>query len=595
MRYGNLYIIPVLLTLALLSGLCLTGCDRDSFADGTAGGGEATLILDIGVNGTTGSLTRGVVSSGDFNRAAAGELMRTLRVIITDGNHMVEHNLFFDSLDNLDSYTTGKVRVSGNDRKTLFIVANEEAITLEGSVASAGEFLSSIKSGDNLTEEEMKELVLLSDVHKPAWDDDSRRLLPITGIEYIDVYANEGEYTKTIWLHRAAVKYTFIVNNETDMPVRIDSIFLKGASDREFLFPVADGYTLVDKTANNYRPVSYHTPGGTNFREVRKEFGVTVGAGQKDVTLPGNMYFTEGCVLRGVYQEGDKTVEDVYRIGVTVNGVRVPWRNLDWFYPETPGDIRHMTDLPRNTHVVVQLNLKKHGLAVVACVQPFAEKKLSPFFGLARDMDGNIIRKFEDDGTFWSDNPRYGIDGDTRRTIWKDVDGDEIRKKFKDGSFLCTERMYRDWIHDDTEQNHEYTFEKNVAGGNMVLIRKTTPSDRVGDVLDDAHDHDVSDRPLFVKLTKAFRDRQGWTMPVGTHLMVSYDDKGRPSYSRVDLAGDTIIQANGYQFRESNEMAEWMDTYLVKHLVGTDPDGTRHFVQQVKDRTGNVIVEDYRH
>lgn len=198
-------------------------------------------------------------------------------------------------------------------------------------------------------------------------------------------------------------------------------------------------------------------------------------------------------------------------------------------------------------------------------MQPYAELKLKPFFGIARDKDGNIIRKFEGDGTFWTDNPRFGINGDTRELIWEDEDGDEILKKFKDGSFLAVERMYRDWIHDSSEKDHEYIFEKNEAGGNMVIVRQKSKSDGRSDDLINSpdHDHDTDDRPLFVKLTLAYAKRNNIkSLPVGSHVMATYDDKGKATYSRLDAAGDSILQANGYQFRGSTEMAKWMDTYL---------------------------------
>ncbi len=94
--------------------------------------------------------------------------MRTLRVITANGAGMVEHNLFFDNLGQvLSSHTTDKVHVVGNDRKTIYLIANEEAFTLEGDVTDPAELLGSLTAGSDIDETAMKNLVLMADKHKP--------------------------------------------------------------------------------------------------------------------------------------------------------------------------------------------------------------------------------------------------------------------------------------------------------------------------------------------------------------------------------------------------------------------------------------------
>lgn len=611
---ARIAVLPALVLLMSLAGCGLVFDEEDTR---TSKDGMATLILHIATSREgTASLsggsstpspgaknTRGVtVNTGDYNKPQAGELMRTLRVIIANGAGQVEHNLFFDNLggeindgNGIDQVkTTDQVKVIGNDRKTIYLIANEGAITLEGDEPNASKLLGSFTTGTDIDEAAMKSLVLMADKHKADWNDDTKRLLPITNIEYFDVgKPYEEPYTANLFVHRAAVKFTFLFNNETNLPLSLDSILLIGDSDREFLFPNADGYTDYDKPDNMYRPTVYHTPAGTNFRQVREKMGFTIPSKQPGFRVPRSLYFTEGSRLLGTHIQGKETIEDVYKVAVVINGVRTPWRKLDWFYPENPTEMKEMTDLPRNTHVVVQFTLTPRGLSAVACVQPYAEQKVAPFFGLARDKDGNLIRKYEDDGTFWADNPRYPDKDPDNPLIWEDIDGDQILKQFKDGSLLCLETMYRDWIHDETEVDHAYVFEKNQPGGNMVIIRQKTPTDTSSDPLDTkpGHEHGVDDRPLFVKFTLAFLQRNGISqdsIPVGTHVRCIYDDNGKVSFSRRDKDGDLILQANGFQFRNSPEMGKWMDTYLVEHVK---EDGSK--VLKVKDRDGNVLVDDF--
>lgn len=589
---------------ALILMMSLTGCSLVMDDDTrTPSDGKATLILNIATSreGTPGigtsSPTRGVtVTPDDYYGPETGELMRTLRVIIANGAGMVEHNLFFDNLGQVSSHTTDKVHVVGNDRKTIYLIANEEAFTLEGDVTDPAELLGSLTAGSDIDETAMKNLVLMADKHKPDWNDNSKRLLPITNIEHFNVgEAYEEPYSATLYVHRAAVKYTFLFNNETNLPVSLDSIYLRGESDREFLFPVVAGYNMDNKEDNMYRPTAYHTPRETKFREVREKIGISIPSKQPGYRIPRSLYFTEGSRLAGTHTEGDKIIEDVYKVSVVINGVQTPWRKLDWFYPEKPSEIKEMTELPRNTHVVVQFTLTPKGISAVACVQPYAEQKLEPFFGLERDKDGNLIRWHEDNDTFWADNPRYGIDGDTREYIHEDIDGDEIVKQYLDGSFLCVERIYRDWIHGDDEHDSKYYFEKDHAGGNMIIVRNNTKAEEDRKPQDSLHDHPVNERPLFVKLTAAFHKRNGYTdkTPIGCHMIVSYDEKGNPSFSRLDAAGDSILQANGYQFKASSSMDKWTNTYLVKHKTGTDADGKDIFILRLKYRNGKILIPEY--
>ncbi len=105
----------------------------------------------------------------------------------------------------------------------------------------------------------------------------------------------------------------------------------------------------------------------------------------------------------------------------------------------------------------------------------------------------------------------------------------------------------------------------------------------------------MNERPLFVKLTAAFHKRNGYTdkTPIGCHMIVSYDEKGNPSFSRLDAAGDSILQANGYQFKASSSMDKWTNTYLVKHKTGTDADGKDIFILRLKYRNGKILIPEY--
>lgn len=209
-------------------------------------------------------------------------------------------------------------------------------------------------------------------------------------------------------------------------------------------------------------------------------------------------------------------------------------------------------DLLRNYWYKFPVKRNASELTWIADIQPFAEVDLDPFFGLDRDEDGNIVTERHDDGT-------YDVIIDNQ-IVTKDADRDIVIHRFDDGTLLCKEIVYKDYIHDNTEIDYEYVFEKDASGGNMVILRQISAGGTYhGDEVP-KHDHGMDDRPLFVLDKK------------GNFHYVTYDTDGKPNLSRVDLYGDTIVQANGFQFRNIDNMRKYIGSYAVKKKTAdTDP------------------------
>lgn len=186
---------------------------------------------------------------------------------------------------------------------------------------------------------------------------------------------------------------------------------------------------------------------------------------------------------------------------------------------------------------------------VVADIQPYAEVNLTPPFGLDRDKEGNIIIRHHEDGT-------YDIIEDGK-TVTKDKDGDVVIKVFSDGTLLCRETVYKDYIHDDSEVDYVYPFEKDYSGGNMIIIRQISSGGTFHGDIDETHDHGVDDRPMFVLDKK------------GEFYYVTYDSEGTPTLSPNDSKGDKIVQVNGFQFRNKDDMIKYIGSYVVELEDGT--------------------------
>lgn len=223
-------------------------------------------------------------------------------------------------------------------------------------------------------------------------------------------------------------------------------------------------------------------------------------------------------------------------------------------------------DILRNYWYKFSVKRNESSLSWIADIQPYAEVKLDPFFGLDRDADGNIILKWHDDGT-------YDVVVDHEK-VTKDKDGDLVIHRFADGSLLCKEVVLKDYIHDDShEKDYEYVFEKDSSGGNMVILRQESTGGQLHGEEVPVHEHGLNDRPLFVLDKK------------GAYHYVEYSESvdgkpGKPTLSPVDTRGDTIVQANGFQFRNVDDMKKYMGTYVVKINIGTEADP--EFIEELR-------------
>lgn len=541
--------------LALLPVMLFASC-----ADDVTGGPTdetVNLVLSVSLPGTEGS---GSVTRADFDNfdneedkwGKDGENLAQLRVMILDGNGIVEANAFYADLNNVTEAQSQRFPVKNHDTKTVVLVGNEGSCrihTAEGNL-SASDYFGGIQKGAYIDINELKGITLtLSENTDPA---DSRgkslrKPLPITSIhseriEVENVTGNPGEVDveRSYVMHRAAVKYSFrVINKSEKFDYTLEGIRISRVADREFLFPNA---VFAENEFGHQAIKEYYTPEDTQESESSYSgFSVSLPRNMKEAVEAGKpIYVPEGLAGETI----------THKISVTLNGAPLDiWADLKWRMPGT--DIttsKPMTDLPRNTHVVVNITLHDHTFEAVADVQPYSSVSLNPFFGLERDEDGNIIVGRNEDGSY-----QVIENGEI---VNKDPDGDEIIKTFSDGSVYCCDRVYKDYIHDDSEIDDIYYIEKDKLGGNVIIIRQKSAGKAYHKEIVD-HDHGVDDRAMYV-LTKE-----------GAFLYVTWSDD-KAQYHDRDMFGDEIIQVNGQQFEDSGDMAKYIGSYVVKLSDGNE-------------------------
>lgn len=562
MKKGILHIISLLLPAMLL----MAGCSKESVP--VVGQGKGKLVVGVVLDGADigpasgQNAPRSMAAARDyfdnFNNendkwGIKGENIETLRIIILKGNGEVEHNFKVDA-DNATLLGQYTFEVTLNDTKTIIFVANEGSYSVDipnmeisGGIQSLSQLLDTQYAQGETPDLEALQALTIALQHNSA-DNTLKSLetpLPITAIytETIpDADDTDVTVTKTYYLHRAAVKYSFRVVNLSSYPHKLEGIKINSITNREFLFPHA-------VYGSNYEVNSYDTPATASSGE----YQATLSA---PLQLPANMTQAVEAIPAFYVPEG-KAGTEPQKVTIALDGAELfDWQELKWRMPgQTEAQASPMIDLPRNSHVVVNITITDHDITLIADLQPYSVAELDPWFGLDRDNDGNIVIKRYDDGS-------YEVLVDNER-IWRDLDGDQILKQFTDKSLFCKEYVKKDYIHDGNETDYEYPYEKDYSGGNMIIIREQSSGGTyhgTGSGNEDHHDHDNTDRAKFVLAKDNEFYRCDWTR---------LDDKGHATYSPNDVDGAKIIQCNGYQFRIIGGISDDINITSMQKYIGT--------------------------
>lgn len=551
MRFTGLFMSMLMLAVMLSAGGCADDVRRPGSEDGYARMVMSVYIPSASV-GAEPSHAPAALGSGfeNFDNeqdkwGRQGENIETLRIIILDGDGNVEHNNLYSGLADATKAGEYEYRVRDKDRKTVILLANEgyylldeQGMEIAGGTTSLSRYLDGFPVNSHIDVKTLESLTIALKHNSP--DDKGLSLkkpLPISAIytEYVSATAEDDHIERSYVMHRAAVKYSFRIINKSEFNHTLEGIRINRIADREFIFPNAT-YTVND--LGHQVIESYSTP-ATASEQVYENHDFTL-------SLEKNM--TQAIeVMEPIYVPEGLDADTPQQLSIALDGAPLQiWRDLKWVMPGEDEDAaRPMVDLPRNTHVVVNITINDdNSIDLTADVQPYAGVDLRPSFGLDRDPDGNIIVERYPDGT-------YDIMDDGER-VTKDKDGDVVKYKFADGSLYCVETVYKDYIHDTSEVDYVFHFEKDYSGGNMIIIReKSLGGTYHGDTMPE-HQHDVDDRAVFV-LDKA-----------GNFKYVTYDEDERPEYHDRDMFGDEIIQANGFQFRNVDEMSKYIGSYVVR-------------------------------
>lgn len=308
---------------------------------------------DYTAGGDDGDLENPV---GDF------EKLDRVRLIVTNEAGVVEANYVTFSHEITVKLTTGK--------KKLYIIGNEGSWDDFGSFASGINWLSAAK-GDNIGDV-YTAMLNLSAGHSVM----EGARLPITGTAEVELTEPQKpediNQSTEVWLHRAAVKFTFRMRNNTSRKYTVTDLSLGGMSTAMYLMP--KGITMGGKDGKTITAFDA-VPDAATYDIVRT-LAVELPAKAADATdgewillFDKPLYALEGKLL-------ENNAPKNYPLSITLDGLISSEMNLK------------EVQLPRGTHVYVNITLNKIedlDFDWQIDLVPYAGVTLEPDFGLDAD------------------------------------------------------------------------------------------------------------------------------------------------------------------------------------------------------------------
>ncbi len=269
--------------------------------------------------------------------AKDGEKMHTLRIIILDQNGVVEHNSLWDAWSQpVTESGIKQFKVKSNEDKTIIFVANEAGTIIADAAGNKydaadyfAQFSPSIGSRINISD---LRALTLSQVRKP---------LAINDI-YTFHIGSKPNNSATFYIGRAAVKYTFRITNTDDSEHTLTSLTIGRVASIQYYFQNA-----AFSDDNHFTWSSYSTPPGVTTTDMIIKFDTPV-----ILSNDGKMYeFGPYYVPEGA------TYATPYQVGVNIDGINLGMHDITWHMPQTPNDKISMLDLPRNAHIITEINI----------------------------------------------------------------------------------------------------------------------------------------------------------------------------------------------------------------------------------------------
>ena len=354
---------------------------------------EATLYLNIEPVG----LTRAGTATLPDN-----EKMHSVRVIVLHNDGTVEHNKFY-ALDDAQEQRSILLKVTPNEKKKIYLFANEESVSAVEGVADVNSTLSAFfhtyVEGMSGFEDAVNGLYF-------APDYSAGKPIPMSSMYEID-FPEKGNFDGTFYVVRVATKFTVNFKNWRGEEVTVENFSIESHADKNFLMAHVNSYPDTQNPETNQKYPTWidwlkavSDASNVDSDAATNRFGwltdyrlpeqttatiythgkVTVGKPTVDIENPDNsepgvanvvpvFYLPESKNLK---QEGATIVgEQEYTLSINIVG------RAETFVCK----LDKLKALFRNTHLVVNITMYNSNEIVVDVI-PYSEVILEPEFGL---------------------------------------------------------------------------------------------------------------------------------------------------------------------------------------------------------------------
>ena len=301
---------------------------------------------------------------------ASCEEMHRLRFVVVRPDGTVEHNRLLNLYNPAERYGYESFEVVGGETKTVYLFVNES--TNDGSYgpfevkadnATTTKYdLNQIEVGKSFPTDDIKALVIKLADGESEWP--SSNPLPMNGIGEVDV-PKTGFVQKTMYVTRAAVKFTYRFTNKTSQDYTLRGLTIDKVTDKEYYMPNNPTPALKDVTKDN--PITDLTiyP-ETVYKTYSKEYSFSIPSGCTKKVLP-SIYQLEGKYNAAVTDGTQR-----YKTSITLDG---GVGTLEAF-------LKGLPNLVRNTHAVVDITINESNITWEVDVIPYSSVDLRPSFGL---------------------------------------------------------------------------------------------------------------------------------------------------------------------------------------------------------------------
>lgn len=352
---------------------------------------EAVLCLNIEPIGQTRAGTATLPDN---------EKMHSVRVIVLHNDGTVEHNKFY-ALDDAQEQRSILLKVTPNEKKKIYLFANEESVStvegVSGNDTSLSEFFDSYKEGMRMNDF----AIAVKDLYF-APDYSAGKPIPMSSMYEID-FPEKGNFDGVFYVVRVATKFTVNFKNWRGEEVTVENFSIESHADKNFLMAHVSSYPDTQNPETNQpyptwidwlKAVSdasnedsdaatnrfgwltdYRLPEQTTAKVYTHE-GLKIGKPTVNIENPDNSEPGVANVVPVFYLPESKNLkagatEQEYILTIKIAGRAEPFVcKLD-----------KLKALFRNTHLVVNITMYNSNEIVVDVI-PYSEVNLEPEFGL---------------------------------------------------------------------------------------------------------------------------------------------------------------------------------------------------------------------